>query len=92
MYAPPVLRPECGQAHLQIGLVFFQKAQQALRFRDSFFECDHEFDKGAASRVSTVPQPKQGASYKLDAGWVGFYRKRKLARPSDRLAIRRVAV
>jgi hypothetical protein len=92
MDAPPVLGPQRGQAHLQIGLVLFQAAQQALRFRDSFFECDHEFDKDAASRVSTVTQPEQGASYKLDAGWVGSYRKRELARPSDRLARRLVAV
>lgn len=44
MDALPVLGPEHGQAYLQVGLVFFQAAQQALRFRDSFFQRDHEFD------------------------------------------------
>jgi hypothetical protein len=44
MDALPVLGPERGQPHPQIRLVLFQAAQQALRLRDSFFQCDHELD------------------------------------------------
>src|ERR1700674_5868371 len=86
---------------MQVGLVLFQAAQQALGFGDSFFQCDHGMD--AASRVSTMPQQRQSASCKLDAGWVGvlWKRFRKTANwravppqtiPCDRLGKRRVAV
>src|SRR6266436_5039907 len=60
---------------MQIRLVFFQAAQQALGFGDSFFQCDHVIDGqgiDAASRVYTVPQRWQSASCKLDAGWESF--------------------
>src|SRR3979411_1787692 len=53
---------------MQVGLILFQAAQQALGSGDFFFQCDHGID--AASRVSTVPQQGQSASCKLDAGWV----------------------
>src|ERR1700730_3524356 len=51
---------------MQVRLILFQAAQQTLGFGDSFFQCNHGID--AASRVSTVPQQWQSASYKLDAG------------------------
>src|ERR1700682_537686 len=51
---------------MQVRLILFPAAPQALGFGDSFFKCDHGID--AASRVSTVPQQWQSASYKLDAG------------------------
>src|SRR6266481_1338803 len=60
---------------MQVRLVFFQAAQQALGFGDFFFQCDHVIDGqgiDAASRVYTVPQQRQSASCKLDAGWEFF--------------------
>src|SRR5229473_5258535 len=91
---------------MQVRLVFFQAAQQALSFGDSFFQCDHAIDGqgiDAASRVSTMPQQWQSASCKLDAGWVGVFSKRfwetvnwravpPQAIPGDRLGQRRVAL
>src|SRR6266446_8697563 len=56
---------------MQVRLVFFQAAQQALGFGDFFFQCDHVIDGqgiDAASPVYTVPQRWQTASCKLDAG------------------------
>ena len=79
---------------MQVRLILFQAAQQALGFGDSFFQCNHGVD--AASRVSTVPQQWQSASYKLDAGvgefWDCVSGERGRARPSDRLGQRRVAL
>src|ERR1700732_3823046 len=54
---------------MQVRLILFQAAQQTLGFGDSFFQCNHGI--AAASRVSTVPQQRQSASYKLDAGGGG---------------------
>jgi len=39
--ALPVLGAERGQAHMQVGPVLFQAAQQPLSSGDSFFQCDH---------------------------------------------------
>src|SRR5258708_15945678 len=79
---------------MQIGLVFFQAAQQPLGFSDSFFQCEHGMD--AASLVSTVPQQWQGASCKLGAGWGSswdaFAGKRRNWRLDDQLGQRRVAL
>jgi hypothetical protein len=58
--ALPMFVAEWGQAHLQVGLVLFQAAQQTLGFGDFFFECDRHHRHYArqpdvASRASTVP-------------------------------------
>ena len=78
--ALPVLGPERGQARLQVGLIFFQSAQQPLSSGDFFFQWDHcsiSLGTGdAASRISTVPQQWPSASYKLDAGCVGVFLER----------------
>ena len=39
--ALPMLGAELGQAHMQVGLVLFQAAQQPLGSGDSFFQCNH---------------------------------------------------
>jgi hypothetical protein len=58
---------------MQVGLVLFQAAQQPLGSGDSFFQCNHAWDN--ETRVSTLPQRRLGASYKLDAGGVGIFGK-----------------
>ena len=89
---------------MQVGLVLFQAAQQALGFGDSFFQCDHVIDGqaiDAASRVYKVPERWQSASCKLDAGGsflvaLSGNGERETVPPqtipSDRLGKRRVAL
>jgi hypothetical protein len=104
--ALPVLGAERGQAHMQVGLVLFQAAQQPLSSGDSFFQCDH----GEPIMVELVGNLRRVkprlysatavAGRKLQAGCrvrVGVFGKRfretaNWRKPDDRLGKRRVAL